>query len=97
MFRYGHWCFLLPAAHFFFLDSELLMLPLLCPLSVHAEGGGLTCPSDQGVMGGLVSLPSFIDRFDDPSPPLLGFMVASYGVSLAEINMHMLRQATAQG
>ena len=37
--------------------------------------------SDQGVMGGLVSLASFEKRFNYPSPGLLGFMVASYDVS----------------
>ncbi|CAG9946983.1 unnamed protein product [Clonostachys rosea f. rosea IK726] len=36
--------------------------------------------SDQGVMGGIVSLPSFINRFDNPDPGLLGFMVASYDI-----------------
>lgn len=49
--------------------------------------------SDQGVMGGLVSLESFVDRFDRPNPALLGFMVASYDVStlpLASSSMESL-------
>lgn len=37
--------------------------------------------SDQGVMGGLITLQSFTDRFHNPSPAILGFMVASYDVS----------------
>lgn len=32
-------------------------------------------------MGGLVTLPQFQKRFDDPSPTLLGFIVGSYDVS----------------
>lgn len=41
--------------------------------------------SDQGVMGGLVSLESFTNRFNNPNPALLGFMVASYDVSASLI------------
>lgn len=38
--------------------------------------------SDQGVMGGLVGVKAFQDRFQNPDPALLGFMVASYDVSI---------------
>ncbi|KAK6385665.1 hypothetical protein LTS17_001235 [Exophiala oligosperma] len=33
---------------------------------------------DQGVMGGLLALPQFQERFRHPSPTMQGFMVASY-------------------
>ncbi|RVX66407.1 hypothetical protein B0A52_09637 [Exophiala mesophila] len=33
---------------------------------------------DQGVMGGLLTLPPFQERFNYPSPTMQGFMVASY-------------------
>lgn len=34
-------------------------------------------------MGSLVDLPSFKNQFGNPSPGLLGFMVASYDVILS--------------
>ncbi|EEU37442.1 uncharacterized protein NECHADRAFT_86278 [Fusarium vanettenii 77-13-4] len=59
---------------------QLTGRPLQALVYATAGAAFLLFGYDQGVMGGLVSLESFIQRFNSPSPGLLGFMVASYDV-----------------
>lgn len=67
--------------HSFYLDSRFCPKAILAALFLEEVADKPPTYSDQGVMGGLVSLKSFTDRFDNPNPALLGFMVASYDVS----------------
>ncbi|TDZ20178.1 Sugar transporter STL1 [Colletotrichum orbiculare MAFF 240422] len=59
---------------------ELSGIPLRIVVFLTAGSAFLLFGYDQGVMGGLISLKSFLDRFGHPSDGLLGFMVASYDI-----------------